>query len=1271
MADRYWVGGTGTWSSTNTANWSTSSGGAGGASVPTASDNVFFDAGSDAGANFTVTMANSPRRCNDFTASGLDFGMTLAGTSIALTVSGSLEFPATNFTRTYTGTTTFNATTTGKTVTTNGVTLATTNFEGAGGEWTLGSALDCGNSTLNVTRGTFDTSASDYAVTAGGFSSSNFNTRTVKFNGSTLTFSGAFSFSMGATTNLTFNAGTSKVISTASNAIFTVGALTFYDIEFQNSFIGSPIIVAGNGTLTCNDLTFPSNSLLGSREISFNRNVTVNGTFTCPGGTSPSTRVLIGTFLQDQLGVPITLTCASISTMSDVDFRDITIAGAHGTLSGTRFGDCGGNTNITFDAPKTVYWNLAGGGNWSSNAWALSSGGAVSTANFPLAQDTVVIENTGLNTGAQILIDGDSSAGYYIGELDFSGRTNAMTLRNQGGPRFLENVNLTSNISYTTNGASLNFVNRSIKTFDTGGNLTNSNLVINCTPSGGVQLINNNFVQNNNFSCTHTQGTFDLNDLDVTVGFFSSSGTYTRTIDFGTGEINLISAGTTVWNTLTVTNLTVSGTPVVNVTSTGATAITVTPGPLSEANSISFNFTGGTYNLTFLNLSNHSARNVDFTGYAGTWQAIGSNVIIYGNLTLSAGMSLTASANSMLFGATSGTKTITTNGKTMDFPVTFNGAGGTWQLQDAMTLGSTRLVTFTNGIVDLNGFTLTSGTGATATGTKNITFNGGTLLLSGSGATAWNNAQPTNFTTTAGTGTGAISMTSASAKTFVGGGSTYNCNLNQGGAGDLTITGSNTFNDITNSVQPATILFTGGTTQTVSNFTLSGTSGNLIIIDSTTLSQFTLSKASGTVSVSYLDIRDSNATGGATWNAFTSNGNVDGGNNTGWIFAGGGTVYDVTILEGITAAELISALGLFPTSVVEISTASEQVSSLADFASQINEASTASEQTSASASLNSNANESATGADTVSGSADFNNQVNESTTGADETSATKTMPGQIDESAVGSDEVAGAVDFGVQIDEIATGVDQVSALADLVPQISETITAADEVSSIGSFQHSIQEAATGADQVSAGVVFVVVVLESFTGLDEISGSVDFAGLVQEAAQGQDLIVGVVNFGASVQETATGTDSASTLAIFKGTVSETATASDVASALATFLSNVSESATGADEVLAGVDFAALAAEVGIGLDQVLATGSFQHFINESASGFDTTSSNTQFGALIQELGIASDSPLARFLWELINDSQSVTWQNVQSAGATNWVVVNTSETTTWQDVPTTT
>lgn len=53
MADRYWVGGTATWDSTTTANWSATSGGAGGASVPTSADNVFFDANSG---TVTVTV---------------------------------------------------------------------------------------------------------------------------------------------------------------------------------------------------------------------------------------------------------------------------------------------------------------------------------------------------------------------------------------------------------------------------------------------------------------------------------------------------------------------------------------------------------------------------------------------------------------------------------------------------------------------------------------------------------------------------------------------------------------------------------------------------------------------------------------------------------------------------------------------------------------------------------------------------------------------------------------------------------------------------------------------------------------------------------------------------------------------------------------------------------------------------------------------------------------------------------------------------------------
>jgi hypothetical protein len=58
MANRYWVGGTGTWDNTAGSKWAATSGGAGGQSVPTSTDAVFFDANS--GSSSTITLAISP-----------------------------------------------------------------------------------------------------------------------------------------------------------------------------------------------------------------------------------------------------------------------------------------------------------------------------------------------------------------------------------------------------------------------------------------------------------------------------------------------------------------------------------------------------------------------------------------------------------------------------------------------------------------------------------------------------------------------------------------------------------------------------------------------------------------------------------------------------------------------------------------------------------------------------------------------------------------------------------------------------------------------------------------------------------------------------------------------------------------------------------------------------------------------------------------------------------------------------------------------------------
>ena len=690
MANRYWVLGTGSWSSTNTVNWSDTSGGAGGFSVPTAADNVFFDANSNVGVTaFTVTMANTPRVCNDFTASGLDGVMTLAGTSIALTVSGSLTFQATNFTRTYTGTTTFNATTTGKTITTNGVAFgAGVTFDGVGGGWTLGSALVA---TITITNGTFDTSASgNYSLTSGGITSSNSNVRAINLNASTVTLSGGTAINFATSTNLTFNAGTSTINGSNSTSTFAGGGQTFYNVAFTSTALASPSITGAN---TFNDLSITGRTTIGIGVLSISATQTITGTLTVSAGTASAYRMQISS---NTFNTSRTLTCAAVS-LTDVDFRDITIAGAASPASGTRLGDCKGNSNITFPAAKTVYWGQTGTANWGatgSGSWSATSGGALDATQFPLAQDTVIFP----------------AATY--------------------------------------------------------------------PSSGSTATINANY-------------------------------------NFGTIDMSLRTS-----NTMTL-----------------ATGTTVP--------------------------------------------------IIFGNWINGTGITLTGTGIITFAGRT--TQQITSSAKTFTQPITINSPGGSITLLDALTTGTTVATTLTNGTLDLNGFTYTVGIRfTTATGTKNLTFNGGTLICPNPNTTSFNNAEPTGFTTTAGTGTGTISMTAATAKTFVGGGSTFNCTLNQGGAGALTITGSNTFSDITNtykSTGATSILFTAGTTSTFTNWNASGESTRLLTIGSVTAASHTLSKASGTVSVSFCSISRSSATGGATWEALTSNGNVNGGNNTGWLFS--------------------------------------------------------------------------------------------------------------------------------------------------------------------------------------------------------------------------------------------------------------------------------------------------------------------------------------------------------------------------------------------------
>ncbi len=113
--------------------------------------------------------------------------------------------------------------------------------------------------------------------------------------------------------------------------------------------------------------------------------ITVTGTATFTGNSTIN-RLLV---TSPTLTSPYTITAATTS-ITNTDFRDITAAGA-AAWTGTSVGNWLGNTGITFTPAVTRYAVAAG--NWASTAlWSATNGGA-SGATIPLAQDTAIINN--------------------------------------------------------------------------------------------------------------------------------------------------------------------------------------------------------------------------------------------------------------------------------------------------------------------------------------------------------------------------------------------------------------------------------------------------------------------------------------------------------------------------------------------------------------------------------------------------------------------------------------------------------------------------------------------------------------------------------------------------------------------------------------------------------------------------------------------------------------------------------------------------------------
>jgi hypothetical protein len=524
MANRYWVGGSGTWNTSSTTNWSASSGGPSGASVPTAADSVFFD---QAG-TYTVTLTGA-LTCLDITVSAGT--VTLTGAFTSFNISGSMSLLA-GTVNSASGTITFNATTTGKTVTTNGVTFGSISFNGIGGEWTLGSALTC--ATLDISNGSFKTAG--YAISASSFNSNINSVRSIDLSSSVITCSSAANSIVIVSTNLTFNAGTSQ-FNINGSMIFNLG-ITLYNVAILNATAGTRTIA---GPITYNNLAITAPASAGVTNVTFNNNQTINGTLSTTG-TAGNRRVF---FASANYGIGWTLTVNSAPSLTDADFRDLYVKGTAAPISGTRIGNRGNCQGITFSTPKTVYCVAAGASfAWASNNWSNTSSGAASTDYFPLPQDAATFTNFQATLGIQT----DSNIAY-LPTIDFSARTLAATFTSFAA---------TTMYGSWTSGSGLTIAGTALITFSGDGTktITSAGKAFTCpitvdTYGGTVQAADafntggaNNFTVNN--------GTFNTAGFAFTCGFFLTAGTGPKTISFGASTVT-VSSGLSIAATTNTT----------------------------------------------------------------------------------------------------------------------------------------------------------------------------------------------------------------------------------------------------------------------------------------------------------------------------------------------------------------------------------------------------------------------------------------------------------------------------------------------------------------------------------------------------------------------------------------------------------------------------------------------------------------------------------------------------------------------------------------------
>ena len=1056
---RYWVGGTGLWISTNS--WSTSSGGAAGASVPRSHDDVVFDSASSPSAyTATVGSLSGGIRMKSLTIAGPASGnVTLAGSGAMVGIHGNVTLPATGLTRTYTGVMTLSSNSTGLTFTTNGVTLASAiEVNGVDCGWSLGSALNMGSSTLTVINGSFDLAT--YNLTAGSIASDFSSSRTIDFDtGVTALSTTTTPINFGTTetnrANLTVTASTSQINISTASPTFTGNNQTFYNVAFTTTSVGATII---NGANSFNNLSFSGLTAQGLNQIALTADQTVTGTLTFSAGTDATSRRFIRS---DVIGTTRTLTVAAFSG-TDVDFRDISIVGAAAPISGTRLGDVKGNSGITFPSPKTVYVRSTGSAAWdSSTGWSATEGGAADITQFPLAQDTVIFPAaTYPSSGSTITI----SRAYNIGTIDMSLRTsNPVTLAMTSTFTNLVCGNFINGTGTTLTGAGvMTFAGRGSQTITSAGNTFTQRFTVD-TPSGSVTL-QDAFTSSNANTFTVTSGTLNANSYNITLsgsgGGIVSSNTNVRTIAVGSGTWALAGNSTNAWNVGTSTNLTVTGTGTISLTS--ASDKTFVGGGVAYTD-ITLN-QGGNGALTIS--GNNTFKTISST-------AAGANTINIGTTTQRITTSWTAAG-------TAG-NILTVQGTSASSPGTlvFTGSGTAANV-DYLAITGVRAYS-----LDTTWF---AGANSTNNGSLGWYFqSGGTTVT----ASVSETSTASDSISALGVFGGVVSET-VNISDSVTGGLLFQSDISETVTGLDSIDAVLIFNrSVDESAIAADSISTIATLNSVIAELVTGTDtvSSLGVFNSSVLELSTATDTSVGFIVFPVDVQESSVAADSVSVTLTLPANIS-ETSTALDTVVAQAAFTPNISELATAADSNAGIVTFLTSISETSTASETATAAAFFVSNIIESANSTDTTASLVTFGSLINEFVQTLDTFLVAASiFNAPFSDSATASDSDVGFITFPATISESATGSDSGVGFITFPTVINETSTVLDALSAQAVFGSSISESSLALDAIAVAPSiFNVVVPESAVAQDAVSSLAIFPTSLSETATILDLTEGA---------------------------------------------------------------------------------------------------------------------------------------------------------------------------------------